>query len=101
MTEKLHRLENERSSLNLQIQVLSEKLELQQDTLQEYEQLQRRAKPKYRNSITNTSHIHPKHVHQQPSFIQHVCILSSLSLSVSLEGSSRIVQKQYYFGQTY
>ncbi|CAF1263229.1 unnamed protein product [Adineta ricciae] len=71
LTEKLHRLENERSSLNLQIQVLSEKLELQQDTLQEYEQLQRRTKPKYRNSITNTSHIHPKHVHQQPSFIQH------------------------------
>ncbi|CAF4010933.1 unnamed protein product [Rotaria sp. Silwood2] len=70
LREKLHRLENERSSLNLQIQVLTEKLELQRDTIHEYEQLQRRTIPKYRNPPTNTTNFCHAHVHhQQPSFI--------------------------------
>ncbi|CAM4911249.1 unnamed protein product [Rotaria socialis] len=71
LREKLHRLENERSSLNLQIQVLTDKLELQRDTIQEYEQLQRRTKPKYRHPTTNTNNFYDAHVHQQPSFIHH------------------------------
>ncbi|CAF1537199.1 unnamed protein product [Rotaria magnacalcarata] len=71
LREKLHRLENERSSLNLQIQVLTDKLELQRDTIQEYEQLQHRTKPKYCHPTTNTHNFYDAHVHQQPSFIHH------------------------------
>ncbi|CAF3904556.1 unnamed protein product [Adineta steineri] len=72
LADKLHRLENERSSLNSQIQLLSEKLELQHDTIYEYEQLQRRTKTKYRNLTTNSSNFYHAHVHQQsPSFIHH------------------------------
>ncbi|CAF1431619.1 unnamed protein product, partial [Didymodactylos carnosus] len=35
LTDKLRRLENERCSLNLQVQVLTEQLELQHDTINE------------------------------------------------------------------
>ncbi|CAF5009162.1 unnamed protein product [Rotaria magnacalcarata] len=77
LREKLHRLENERSSLNLQIQVLTDKLELQRDTIQEYEQLQHRTKPKYCHPTTNTHNFYDAHVHQQPSFIHHVCTTST------------------------
>jgi len=89
LTEKLHRLENERSSLNLQIQVLTEKLELQRDTIHEYEQLQRRTKPKYHNhnSTTNSNNFYHSHIHQQPSFIHHVCI----TLYISLDGLILVV----------
>lgn len=74
MTEKLHRLENERSSLNLQIQVLTEKLELQRDTIHEYEQLQHRPKFKYHNPTSNSNNFYHPHVHPQASFIHRVRI---------------------------
>ena len=70
LTEKLHRLENERSSLNLQIQVLTDKLELQRDTIHEYEQLQHRPKFKYHNPTSNSTNFY----HPHASFIHRVRI---------------------------
>ena len=66
MSEKLHRLENERSSLNLQIQVLSEQLEVQRDIIHPYDQYQRQinSKTKYRQGNFNSN---PNHFLGQPT----------------------------------
>ncbi|CAF0786184.1 unnamed protein product [Didymodactylos carnosus] len=60
LTDKLHRLENERSSLTLQVQVLTEQLELQRDTINEFE--------RQKLSILKKNGM----VHRQPSFTTRV-----------------------------
>jgi hypothetical protein len=71
----------------LQIQVLTEKLELQRDTIHEYEQLQRRTIPKYRHPTANATNFYHSHIHQPPSFMHHVCT----TVYISLDGLIAVV----------
>lgn len=85
-------MENERSSLNLQIQVLSDKLDQQRDTIHEYEQIQQRNKFKYHQTKINPSTYYHPHVHQPVTYVHRVCICVCL-LFISLD-SSEYTQKK-------
>jgi hypothetical protein len=69
--------------LNLQIQVLTDKLEVQRDTIHEYEQFQQRSKLKYHHPTTNSPNFYHSHVHQPSSFIHRVC---TIYIYISLAG---------------